>query len=120
VMTSSSSIALCSTLSSTAIASTLAGHGDCHDHQGPVVQLTARLWRQNGVVPVRVPVVAFQGYCLELLVGDLHADRVVAGVEIGLNPEAGAGGGTCDQFDDGAVRGEGFAGSTRSGVGSVP
>lgn len=52
---------------------------------------------------------AFQGYCLELLVGDLHAGRVVTGVEIGLDPEAGAGGSTCDQFADGAVRGEGLA-----------
>jgi len=56
-----------------------------------------------------VPVVAFQGYYLELIVGDLHSDRVGGGVEAGLDREAGAGGGCCDHFDDGAVGGEGLA-----------
>jgi len=74
-----------------------------------VVRLVERSWWQDGVVPVGAPVVAFQGYCLELLVGDLHPDRVVAGVDVGLDPEAGAGGGCCDQSDDGAVGSEGLA-----------
>ena len=56
----------------------------------------------------RVPVVALNWHGIQFSVGDLHADRVGTGVEISLNREAGAGGGACDQFDDGAMGVEGL------------
>jgi hypothetical protein len=53
-----------------------------------------------------MPVVSSQRGGGELCIGDLLAEGVVAGVEVGFDPQAGAGGGGGDQLDDRAVGGE--------------
>src|SRR5487761_1104309 len=66
----------------------------------------------DGVVPFGVPVVPGDAGFLQLphlLVADLLADRVAAGVVAGGDGQAGAGGGRADEFQDGLVAGQGLA-----------
>lgn len=64
---------------------------------------------QDRAVPVGMPVVTCDRYRSELCVGDLHAGRVVAGVEVGLDPKTGSRGDCRDQLDDGAIGREGLS-----------
>ena len=61
---------------------------------------------RNGVVPVAVQLVSGQVSCLELchlLVRDLDAFRVDAGIGHGADRQPGFGGGRCDRLDDDLV-----------------
>ena len=65
----------------------------------------ARVWVQ-AVIPVAVEVVAGDGQGGHVLVADLDAGRVGAGVEFGADGEPGAGGGAGDEVDDDFVAGQ--------------
>jgi len=73
------------------------------------------------VVPFRVSVVASQGATglevLHLMVGDLHADRVLGGVKLGVHCESGAGGGRGDGVHDDVVAGQGTCSLVHRDVG---
>src|SRR5271167_43559 len=75
----------------------------------PVGQLVERSGGLDRVVPVGVPVVRCDWYGCEFGVGDFLAERVVTGVEVGLDLQTGAGGGGGDELDDGAVGSERLA-----------
>lgn len=62
---------------------------------------------EDAVVPLAVPVVRLYGQGGEFGVGDFLAEGVVALVEVGLDFQAGPGGGGGDQLDDDPVGGEG-------------
>ena len=53
------------------------------------------------VVPITVELIAPDFDLIELLIGDLDTSRIVLWIQFGMNLEAGGGGGTCDEVDDG-------------------
>lgn len=56
-------------------------------------------FRREGVVPLAVEVVSGEGQGLDLGLGDLDAERVVAVVELGVDLQPGAGRGRPDEVD---------------------
>ena len=69
-------------------------------------QLSGRFGVSEGVVPLAVPLVGFEGQVGKLAVGDLGAGGVVALVPLGLYLESCRGGRASNKLDDSAIRRE--------------
>src|SRR3954452_11923022 len=84
------------------------GHGDTVDStDADVLGIGGRMrWRVEGVVPVPVKVVADDRQGGHLGVSDLGSGRVAAGVEFGVDGQAGAGGGRGDALHHDLVAGQ--------------
>lgn len=73
---------------------------------GPAKKLCVFLWRVGrceGVVPLTVEVVAFDGQGLDLLLGVSQAGGVIGGVQDAVDAQPGGCGRVGDQVDDDLV-----------------